>query len=136
MTVQKAIFPLFFFFVIRGQLTCIWKGFFDTHHKEATKDGRKVEPFLKYKFLKKFSRQYTTEVCRKHLMTKKVRIKAWEETEDPAINMANCLGHQMLKKTILLAQVFVMPWRVTGIIKNRAAMPQDIILSIVLENCC
>jgi hypothetical protein len=31
-------------------------------------------------------------------MTKKVRIKAWQETGDSAINMANRLGRQKLKK--------------------------------------
>jgi hypothetical protein len=33
--------------------------FLDTHHKEATKEGRKVEPFLKYKvFVKVISPKY------------------------------------------------------------------------------
>ncbi len=40
------------------------------------------------------------------------------------------------KKSILPAQVFFMPWRVTGIIKNGADMPQDIILSIVFGIFC
>jgi hypothetical protein len=31
-------------------------------------------------------------------MTKKVRIKAWQETGDSAINMADRLGRQKLKK--------------------------------------
>jgi hypothetical protein len=31
-------------------------------------------------------------------MTKKVSIKAWQETGDSAINMANRLGRQKLKK--------------------------------------
>jgi hypothetical protein len=50
------------------------------------------------------SRQNTSEACRKHLMTKKVRIKAWQETGDSAINIADrlgrqsCLGHQKLEK--------------------------------------
>ncbi len=63
-------------------------------------------------------------------------IKARQETGDQTINMADRLGHQKLKKSILLAQVFFMPWRVTGIIKNGAAMPQDIILSIVFKIFC
>jgi hypothetical protein len=111
--------------------------FWDTHHKEATKEGRKVEPFLKTKFFKKLSRQNTTEVFRKHLMTKKVRIKAWQENGDSEINMADRLGrqgrlgHQKLKKEYLAGPSLSMPWRVTGIIKNGADMPQDIILSIV-----
>jgi hypothetical protein len=36
------------------------------------------------------SGQNTTEAWRKHLMTKKVRIKAWQEKGDSAINMAEC----------------------------------------------
>ncbi len=44
---------VFLFLVIRGQLICIWKVFFDTQHKEATKEGHKVEPFFKYKILLK-----------------------------------------------------------------------------------
>jgi hypothetical protein len=68
--------------------------FWDTHHKEATKEGRKVEPFLKYKIFFKLSSQNTTEVFRKHLTTKKVRIKAWQENGDSAINMADLLGRQ------------------------------------------
>jgi hypothetical protein len=31
-------------------------------------------------------------------MTKKVRIKAWQETGDSATNIADRLGHQKLKK--------------------------------------
>ena len=56
------------------------------------------------------SHQNTTEVCRKHLMTKKVRIRAWQESEDSAINMANHLGlqgrlgHQKLKKEYFAGQ--------------------------------
>jgi hypothetical protein len=67
-------------------------------------------------------------------MAKKVRTRAWQESEDSAINMANHLalqgrlGHQK--------PMFFMPWRVTGIIKNGADMPQDIILSIVFEIFC
>jgi hypothetical protein len=33
------------FFGIRGQLICIWKGFFDTQHTEAAEEGCKVGPF-------------------------------------------------------------------------------------------
>jgi hypothetical protein len=40
------------------------------------------------------SGQNTTEVFRKHLMTIKVRIKAWQEKGVSATNMANCLGLQ------------------------------------------
>jgi hypothetical protein len=69
-------------------------------------------------------------------MTKKVKIKAWQETGDSAINMADRLAARSSKKSILPAQVFFMPWRVTGIIKNGADMPQDIILSIVFEIFC
>ncbi len=48
-----------FLFVIRWQIICIWKGFFYTQHKEAIKEGRKVEPFLKYKmFFKVVSPKY------------------------------------------------------------------------------
>jgi hypothetical protein len=55
-------------------------------------------------------------------MTKKVRIKAWQEKGDSAINMANCLGHQKLKKEYLAGPSVSMPWRVTGIIKNAGDM--------------
>jgi hypothetical protein len=67
-------------------------------------------------------------------MTKKVRIKAWQETGDSAINMA--WAARSSKKSVLPAQVFFMPWRVIGIIKNGADMPQDIILYIVFEIFC
>jgi hypothetical protein len=73
-------------------------------------------------------------------MTKKVRIKAWQENGDSEINMADRLGrqgrlgHQKLKKEYLAGPSLSMPWRVTGIIKNGADMPQDIILSIVFLN--
>jgi hypothetical protein len=40
------------------------------------------------------SSQNTTEVFRKHLMTKKVRIKAWQENGDSATNMTNRLGRE------------------------------------------
>jgi hypothetical protein len=72
-------------------------------------------------------------------MTKKVRIKAWQETGDSAITWPTTWAARATwaarssKKSILLAQVFFMPWRVTGIIKNGEDMPQDIILSIVFE---
>jgi hypothetical protein len=72
-------------------------------------------------------------------MAKKVRIRAWQESGDSAINMANRLGHQgrlghqKLKKEYFAGPCFFTPWRVTGIIKNGADMPQDIILSIVFE---
>ncbi len=56
----QGYFPLFFFFCY--QRTANWhmeSFFFDTHHKESTKEGRKVEPFLKYKiFLKVVSPKY------------------------------------------------------------------------------
>jgi hypothetical protein len=91
----KGYFSTFFlFFCIRGQLICKWRGFFNTQHTEAAKEGRKVEPFLSRKFFKKMSGQNTTEVFRKHLMTKKVRIQAWQEKGDSATNMANRQGHQ------------------------------------------
>jgi hypothetical protein len=78
-------------------------------------------------------------------MTKKVRIKAWQEKGDSARNMADRLGrqghlgrlgHQKLKKEYLAGPSLSMPWRITGIIKNGADMPQDIILSIVFEIFC
>ncbi len=75
------------------------------------------------------SGQNTTEACRKYLMTKKVRIKAWQEKGDSAINMADCLGHQgrlghqKLTKEYFAGPIVYMPWRVTGIIKNGEDMP-------------
>jgi hypothetical protein len=72
-------------------------------------------------------------------MAKKVRIRAWQESGDSAINMANRLGHQgrlghqKLKKEYFAGPCFFMPWRVTGIIKNGADIPQDILLSIIFE---
>jgi hypothetical protein len=50
--------------------------------------------------------------------------------------MADRLARQKLKKSVLPAQVFFMPWRVNGIIKNGPDMPQNIILSIVFEIFC
>jgi hypothetical protein len=61
-------------------------------------------------------------------MTKKVRIKAWQEKGDSAINIADLLGHQKLTKEYLAGPSVSMPWRVTGIIKNGEDMPLDIIL--------
>jgi hypothetical protein len=75
-------------------------------------------------------------------MTKKVRIKAWQETGDSVINMADrlgCqgrLGRQKLKKEYFAGPSVFYAWRVTGIIKNGADMPQDIILSIVFGIFC
>jgi hypothetical protein len=46
------------------------------------------------------------------------------------------LGHQKLKKEYLAGPSLSLPWKVTGIIKNGADMPQDIILSIVFEIFC
>ncbi len=49
LTVYKAIFPLFSFFCYQRTANLHMESFFlDTHQKEATKEGRKVEPFLKY----------------------------------------------------------------------------------------
>jgi hypothetical protein len=44
-----------------------------------------------------------------------------------------CLGHQKLKTEYFAGPSVFLPWKVTGIIKNGAAMPQDITLSIVLK---
>jgi hypothetical protein len=78
------------------------------------------------------SGQNTTEVFRKHLMTKKVRIKAWQENGDSATNMADRLGRQgrqgrlgcqKLTEKYLAGPSLSMPRRVTGIIKNKKDMP-------------
>jgi hypothetical protein len=69
-------------------------------------------------------------------MTKKIRIKAWQENGDSAINMADLLGRPgplEAQKRVLAGPSLSMPWRVTGIIKNGLDMPQDIILSIIFE---
>jgi hypothetical protein len=48
-------------------------------------------------------------------MAKKVRIRAWQESEDSATNMANhlglqgCLGHQKLKKEYFAGPCFLCP---------------------------
>ncbi len=58
------------------------------------------------------SRQNTTEVFRKHFMAKRVRIRAWQESGDSAINMANHLGrlgHQKLKKEYFAGPCFLCP---------------------------
>jgi hypothetical protein len=48
--VYRAIFPLFSLFCYQRTANLHMESFFwGTHQKEATKEGRKVEPFLKYK---------------------------------------------------------------------------------------
>jgi hypothetical protein len=56
-------------------------------------------------------------------MTKKVKIRAWQEHGGSAINMADRLGHQKLKKEFFAGPSVSMPWRVTGIFKNGEEMP-------------
>jgi hypothetical protein len=54
---------------------------------------------------------------------KKVGIKAWQEKEHSAANMAVRMGHQKLKKEYFAGPSVSMPWRVTGIIKTGEDMP-------------
>jgi hypothetical protein len=56
----KGYFSTFFlFFCYQGTANLHMEVFFDTHHKEATKEGHKVEPFVKYKiFFKVVSPKY------------------------------------------------------------------------------
>jgi hypothetical protein len=82
----------------------------------------------------KMSSQNTTEVFLKHLLTKKVRIKAWQEKGDSATNMAYHASWRIMASNEYLAGPSVsLPWRVTGIIKNEENMPEDLILSIVFD---
>jgi hypothetical protein len=74
-------------------------------------------------------RQNTTEVFRKLLMAKKVRIGTWKEEGDSATNMADCLGRQgrlgpkKPTKEYLAGPSVSMPRRITGIIKKWEDMP-------------
>jgi hypothetical protein len=83
--------------------------------KRPPKKAAKLNLFESTKFFLKLSRQNTTEAFRKHLMAKKVRIRAWQESEDSAINMANHLGlqghlgHQKLKKEYFAGPCFLCP---------------------------
>ncbi len=67
--------------------------------------------------------QNTTEVFRKHLMAKKVRIKAWHETGDSAANMAVRLGREEAHKRVSSWPNCFYALGVTGIIKNEEDKP-------------
>jgi hypothetical protein len=56
----KGCFPLFSFFCYQRTANLHMESFFlNTHHRATTKEGRKVEPFLKYNiFLKVVSPKY------------------------------------------------------------------------------
>jgi hypothetical protein len=56
-------------------------------------------------------------------MTKKSRIRAWQEEEVTGTVMADCLGHQKLAKEYLAKPSVSMPRRITGIIMNGENMP-------------
>ncbi len=85
------------------------ESFFGIHHTENAKEVRKVEPFFKVRLFHKMPGKNTTEVFRKHLMAKKVRIRAGQEESASATDMAYRLSRQKLTKEYLAVPSVFMP---------------------------